>query len=60
MYGRVASAVPWALIMAAQAAVSLWPRPMHAGVRLLSAVAAFPVAGALLALAYGLSAGYWK
>jgi hypothetical protein len=48
------------MILAAQAAICFRPRPMHAGVRLLSAVAAFPVAGALLALAYGLSAGYWK
>jgi hypothetical protein len=33
---------------------------MHAGVRLLSAVAAFPVTGAVIALAYGLAVGYWK
>jgi hypothetical protein len=60
MNGPVASAVPWALIVAVQVAISFWPRPMHAGVRLLSAVAAFPAAGALVAVAYGLSAGYWK
>jgi len=33
---------------------------MHAGVRLVSALAAFPVTGALLALAYGLAVGYWR
>ena len=58
MHGRMASAIPWALIVAAQAAIAFWPRPMHIGVRLASAVAAFPVVGALLALAYGLSARY--
>jgi hypothetical protein len=36
----------------------LWPRPMHAAVRLLSAVAAFPVTGAVAG--YGLAVGYWK
>jgi hypothetical protein len=60
MYGGAASAVPWAFIVAAQAIISFWPRPMHAGVRLVSALAAFPVAGAAIALAYGLSAGYWR
>jgi len=60
MNGPAASAVPWALIVAVQAAVSFWPRPLHAGVRLLSAVAAFPAAGAVIALGYGLGAGYWK
>ena len=60
MYGHVASAVPWAFIVAAQAAISFWPRPMRTGLRLVSAMAAFPVAGALLAAAYGLSSGYWK
>jgi hypothetical protein len=60
MHGRMASAIPWALIVAAQAAIAFWPRPMHAGLRLASAVAAFPVLGALMALAYGLSAGYWR
>ena len=59
-YGPVASAIPWLLIIAAQAAISFWPRPMHATVRLLSALAAFPVTGALLALAYGLAVGYWR
>jgi len=60
MNGPVASAVPWALIVAVQAAISFWPRPMHAGVRLVSAVASFPAAGALIAAAYGHSTGYWK
>jgi hypothetical protein len=60
MNGLVASAAPWALIVAVQAAISFWPRPMHAGLRLVAAVAAFPVAGAVIAVAYGLCAGYWK
>jgi hypothetical protein len=60
MHGQVASAIPWALILAAQAAISFWPRPIQASIRLVSAVAAFPVAGAVIALAYGLSVGYWR
>jgi hypothetical protein len=60
VHGQVASAVPWAVIVAAQSAIAFWPRPMHAGVRLVSAVAAFPPAGAVIALAYGLATGYWR
>jgi hypothetical protein len=60
MHGQVASAIPWALIVAAQAAIAFWPRPMQASIRLVSAVAAFPVAGVVIALAYGLSVGYWR
>ena len=59
MYGSVASVIPWALIVAAQAAISFWPHPMHAGVRLVSALAAFPVTGTVVAIAYGISTGYW-
>jgi hypothetical protein len=33
---------------------------MRAGLRLISAMAAFPVAGAIIAVAYGISTGYWK
>jgi hypothetical protein len=59
IHGQVASAVPWALIVAAQAAISFWPRRIHAAVRLVSAVAAFPVVGAVIAVSYGLAVGYW-
>jgi hypothetical protein len=59
-HGLVASAIPWALIVAVQAGVSFWPRPMSSGLRLASAVVAFPAAGAVIAVAYGISAGYWK
>jgi len=58
-HGQVASAIPWALIVAVQVAISFWPRPMHTGVRLASAMVAFPVAGALIAFVYGLATGYW-
>ena len=58
--GLAASAVPWALIVAVQAAISFWPRPIPAAVRAVSALAAFPVAGGVLALAYGIAAEYWK
>ena len=59
-HGQVASTIPWALIVAAQAAVCFWPRPMHAGARLIAAMAAFPAAGTLIALAYGFATGYWR
>ena len=58
--GRLASAIPWVLIVAAQGAIGFWPRKMHTGLRLVSALAAFPVAGAVIAIAYGLYAGYWR
>ena len=60
VHGRAASALPWAFIVGAQAAISFWPRPMNAGVRLASAMAAFPVVGAVIAVAYGFSMGYWR
>jgi hypothetical protein len=58
--GALASTVPWALIVAVQAAISFWPRPLHSGVRLASALAAFPLTGAIVAVAYGLYSGYWR
>jgi hypothetical protein len=58
--GLVASAIPWLSIVAAQAAISFWPRGMHAVARLAAAVLAFPLTGALIAAAYGISAGYWR
>ncbi len=60
VHGRAASAIPWMFIVGAQAAISFWPGPMHAGVRLASAMAAFPVVGAVIAVAYGFSMGYWR
>jgi len=59
-HGRAASGVPWALIVVVQAVISFWPRPMRVGLRLASAMAAFPIAGALIAVTYAISAGYWK
>lgn len=59
-HGMAASVIPWALIVAAQAAVSFLPRPMPTGVRLASAVAVFPVAGGIVAVGYGLATGYWR
>jgi len=60
MHGQVNSAIPWLLIVVAQAAISFWPRPMPAAMRFVLVFTAFPVAGAVLALAYGLSVDYWK
>ena len=59
-HGLVASIIPYALIIAAQAAVSFWPKAMPAAARLASAAAAFPIVGALVALVYGLATGYWN
>jgi hypothetical protein len=59
-HGMMASVIPWGLIVAAQAAVSFWPLPMCAAVRLALAVAAFPVVGAIFAVGYGIATGYWK
>ena len=59
-HGMMASVIPWGLIVAAQAAVSFWPRPMHVGMRLAAALAAFPVAGGIVAVGYGLATGYWR
>jgi hypothetical protein len=59
-HGLAASIIPWGLIVAAQAAVSFWSRPMPTVVRLASAVAAFPIVGGIAALAYGLATGYWR
>ena len=56
-HGMMASLIPWAAIVAAQAAVSFWPRPIRPGVRLAAAVAAFPLAGAVVAAGYRIAAG---
>jgi len=59
-YGRIASAVPWALIVGVQAGISFRPRSLHPGARLIAALTAFPLTGGLLAVVYGVSVGYWK
>jgi hypothetical protein len=59
-HSMIASVIPWTLIVAAQAAVSFLPWPMHTGVRLASAVAAFPIVGGIVAVGYGLATGYWR
>ena len=58
--GLAASIVPWALIAAVQAAISFWPRPIRTSLRLIAAVGAFPVAGTVIAVGYGLASGYWR
>ena|SRR5688572_23212207 len=59
-YGTAASMVPYVLIVAAQAAVSFWPRTLPIAMRLVLAIAAFPIAGAAIAGIYGLASGYWR
>ena len=58
-YGTTASLIPYAGMLVAQAAISFWPRPMPAALRLAGAVAAFPIAGAAIAVVYALATGYW-
>ena len=58
--GRVASIIPYAVILVAQAAVSFSPSRMAAGVRLIGAAAAFPIVGGVAAMAAGLLARYWR
>ncbi|HTS61686.1 MAG TPA: hypothetical protein VMH28_06655 [Candidatus Acidoferrales bacterium] len=58
--GMAASLIPWALIVAVQAAIGFWPRAVHPGVRLASALCAFPLAGGIVAMLYGLATGYWQ
>ena len=60
VHGVVASVIPYLLIVAAQAAVSFWPKAMPAVVRLAAAAATFPIVGVLVALVYGLVTGYWN
>jgi hypothetical protein len=58
--GLAASIVPWSLIAAVQAVISFWPRSMPAARRLIFAVMAFPAAGAVIAVLYGLISAYWN
>ena len=51
--------VPWLLIVGVQAAIAFWPRALPVGARLAVGIAAFPIAGAAIALAYGLADRYW-
>ena len=55
-----ASIIPYAGILAAQAAISFSRRQMPFGVRLLASAAAFPIVGGLAAVAAGLLNGYWR
>ena len=59
-HGRAASVIPYIVIIAAQAFLALSRYRMPIFVRLALTTAAFPVAGALLAMAAGLASGYWR
>lgn len=48
------------MMVVSQLAISFWPMTCSWVVRLAAALAAFPVAGAVAALVYGLQSGYWK
>lgn len=50
----------FAAMIVPQIAISFWPSTWHWGVRLVMAIAAFPVFGGLAALVYGYATGYWR
>ena len=58
-YGSLASLIPYAGMVVAQAAISFWPHSMPWAVRLAGAVAAFPIVGMLIATIYAVATGYW-
>jgi hypothetical protein len=43
-----------------QGFLSFWPAAWSWARRLLFSLAAFPIAGAILGVAFGLGTGYWK
>jgi len=47
------------VIIAAQLAVSFWPHSMRTRTRLAAALLAFPALGVVIAVFYGIAAGYW-
>jgi hypothetical protein len=49
-----------AFILVPQFAISLWPTACQWRLRLAMAIAAFPVFGVVIAVIYGVVAGYWK
>src|SRR5262245_10743722 len=57
-HGLAASTVPYLIMVAAQAAIAFHSRSIPPILRLLGAVAAFPVVGAILAAIYRLVSGY--
>ena len=50
----------FALIVVPQFAISIWPVAWHWSLRLVMAIAAFPVVGTVIAVIYGVVAGYWN
>jgi hypothetical protein len=59
-YGETAFLGAMAVILAPQLALSFWPAGWGWGRRVLAVLASFPVAGAAVAAAFGLHAGYWR
>ena len=56
--GLAASMIPYLIILAGQAAVSFWPRPLPWMLRLFAAAAVFPVVGGIVAAIYAWATGY--
>lgn len=59
-HGNAGYALAYAGILLPQALVSFWPGSRGWRFRLGAALAAFPICGGLIALAYGLYDGYWN
>ena len=51
---------PAAAMFGSQAAISFWPGQRNWGLRLAAALAAFPVAGGIVAAIHGHLTGYWN
>jgi hypothetical protein len=59
-HGETGYALAYAAILIPQALASFWPGSRRWYLRLGAALAAFPLAGGLVALAFGLYDGYWN
>jgi hypothetical protein len=60
VYGALGYSAVFGSMVLAQAAAVFLPGAWTWKIRLLAAMAAFPFVGALLAVLFGLSSGYWK
>jgi hypothetical protein len=50
----------FALLLMPQFILAFWPARLHPALRVALVLAMFPLAGSVVAVSYGLSAGYWK
>lgn len=58
-YGNAGFLIAMVFIVGPQAVISFWPKKLLWPYRLVLALAAFPIFGAIVAVVYGLISGYW-